>query len=127
MTNPPPDSRSILVVEDNGPMRNLLAFVCQRNGLRVATAGTVAEGMAKLKLLPDLLVLDLDLPDGSGAEILRRVRERGMPVRVAVITALAQPTLMDAVLKMQPDRFLPKPFDLKDLVAWLRLDVASAA
>jgi DNA-binding response OmpR family regulator len=54
------------------------------------------------------------------------VRAQQLPTRVAVITALSGPNLTATVTAMQPDRFLPKPFAVAEMIAWLRDELARA-
>ncbi len=68
----------------------------------------------------DLIVLDLNLPDLSGQEICRRLRNEGCPVRVLMLTALGEPAQRVAGLDMGADDYLPKPFVWEELLARIR-------
>ena len=79
----------VLLVEDDEVTRERLAEVLDRDPRLelVGTATNVAEGRASLlALVPDVLVTDLGLPDGSGTELIRAVREKSLPTLVLVIT-----------------------------------------
>ena len=108
----------VLVVEDDALTHATLRRVLERSGHPVEAVGTIA---AAIPLLPraECLVLDLALPDGSGIEILRRVRDLGLNVRVAVHTGCAEPRVLDEVRALRPDALFIKPFNPDDLLAWL--------
>jgi DNA-binding response OmpR family regulator len=110
-------SRVLMIVEDDPSSRTSLASIFSRRGWAICTARTVAEAMAFLDhgLVPDCLVLDLVLPDGSGAEILRRVRGEGHATRVAVCTGTHDQATLNSVRSMNPNALLVKPIDLAEL------------
>ena len=71
-----PIASNVLVVEDDVPMRRFLRAALENEGHRVTEAGTVRDGMTMiLGHPPDLILLDLGLPDADGMTILSRVRE----------------------------------------------------
>ena len=84
----------LLIVEDDASLREVWEVIFGSRGWDVASASTVAEGLALLDPPPDYLILDLGLPDAGGEVILRRVRDAGFETRVAVTTGSddAQPT-----------------------------------
>ena len=82
------DTSHILIAEDHKPTHSLVRSIFVRKGWRVETAGGVLEGMAALDPPPDCLILDFILPDGDGMDILKRVRSKGLPTRVIVMTEL---------------------------------------
>ena len=59
--------------------------------------------------LPHWVVLDLMLPDGDGVAVLQEIREKKLPVKVAVVTGSSDPERLDPVMKLKPDAFLQKP------------------
>jgi CheY-like chemotaxis protein len=101
----------VLLVEDDRLTRALLEVVFRRCGCEVLSASTVAEGLRLLDESPDGLVLDMSLPDGLGLEILARIRERKIPVRVAVTTASVDPLVLGAAASLNPDLLLQKPVE----------------
>ena len=109
------DGRRMLVVEDDPTTCTLLQTLFARRRWEVATASTVADGLAKLTPPPDLLILDLNLPDGFGTRILRRVRSDNLPTRVVVATA-HDPASLGEVARLRPDAFLQKPVDLAGML-----------
>jgi CheY-like chemotaxis protein len=108
----------VLVVEDDAITNTSLRRVLECAGHEVDAVGTVE---AALRALPgaECVVLDLQLPDACGTEVLRRVRGQGLPARVAVHTGCAQPRLLAEVRSLQPDAVFVKPFPPDDLLAWL--------
>ncbi len=106
----------MLVVEDDRVTRNALQRLFERRGWDVLVAATVAEGLAQLDPPPDCLILDLMLPDGDGAEVLRTVRAQGLPTKVAVCTGTGDADRLAEVASMNPEALLRKPVALADVV-----------
>jgi DNA-binding NarL/FixJ family response regulator len=81
----------------------------------------VAEGLSLLGQSPppDGLLLDLDLPDGRGETLLRRVRDQHLPVRVAVCTGLGDPARWSEVRQLGSEALLRKPIEVADVFAAL--------
>ena len=92
-----------------------------RMGHEVECAHSAGEGLVKLQeWSPECVLLDLMLPDASGALILRKIRAEKLPVRVAVITAAGKnsPVLRQA-MGYDPDIVFEKPLNHHDLRRWL--------
>src|SRR3954470_17956989 len=83
----------------------------QRSPGIAVEAATVAEGLAQLDPPPDCIVLDLELPDGPGEAILRKVRMERLPIRVFVSSGMRDSARLSEVGAMRPDAFLQKPLD----------------
>ena len=66
------------------------------------------------------VILDLNLPDGSGTELLRKIRDENLPIKVAVTTGRTDRLLMAEVSQLQPDAFFTKPVDLMELMCWVK-------
>lgn len=107
-----------LVVEDDALTHITLRRMLETSGHEVESVGTVAEAYPRLAT-SRCLVLDLQLPDGSGIDLLRYVRERRLPVRVAVNTGCSDQELLKEVHALRPDALFIKPFDPERLLAWL--------
>src|SRR4051812_12274081 len=90
----------LLLVEDHRETRVLLRRMLALCGWEVLEAATMAEGLARLDPPPDCLVLDLELPDGGGEHLLRKVRVEGLPVRVVVATGVDDPARLSEVSYM---------------------------
>lgn len=103
--------RRVLIVEDHASTCYVLKRTFQRQGWDVAVAATLQDAFESLDPLPDCILLDLNLPDGRGEQLLRQVRENGSPVRVAVCTGLGDSERWSEVQMLQPDLLLQKPID----------------
>src|SRR4051812_18952643 len=106
----------MMVVEDDRTTCNLLRAIFTPTGWEVVVASTVAEGLVLLDPPPDMLILDLSLPDGEGIDILRHIRSAHLPTRV-VVTSGHDPDILRAVATLKPDALLQKPFEIQDLCA----------
>ncbi len=112
MIEPAPN---ILVVEDDEMVRAFLDRHLENEGYNVQTAANGAEMfLALANGRPDLILLDLNLPDGDGLGFLRRVREKS---NVPIIVTTGRPGRDDrlGVLRLGADDYLTKPFDIKEL------------
>jgi len=104
----------MLLVEDDRTTCDLLCSIFAHHGWEVEVATTVADGLARLDPPPDLLVLDLSLPDGDGTELLRQVRSAHLPTCVAVTTGY-DPARLRAVSQWAPDALLQKPIEVDEI------------
>jgi two-component system, NarL family, response regulator DevR len=102
---------NMMIVEDHEPTRFLLGRIFSLEGWAVAAVGSVAEGLSLLAAgpVPCCLILDIDLPDGSGAEVLSRSRELGHRTRVVVSSGTQDGIRLREIMELTPDSFLPKP------------------
>ncbi len=105
----------VLLVEDDPTSANALRVLLTMHGCEVATARSLEQGLDLLLAKPTAIVVDLMLPDGDGIEILTRVREANLPIRVVVTTAVGDPARLRAVHRLNPDYVLRKPIDLAEL------------
>lgn len=110
----------ILLVEDNERLGELIGSGLCRAGMTVDHLTRAREGATALATIPyDAAVLDLGLPDHDGIEVLREARREGVSTPILILTA--RDGLKDRVggLNAGADDYLPKPFDLEELVARL--------
>ncbi|MCA1229910.1 response regulator transcription factor [Saccharopolyspora sp. 6M] len=109
----------VLVVDDEPTVRELLAATLRFAGFRVTAAATGAEALrAAVDERPDLVLLDVMLPDADGFEVLRRLREeRGGQVPVLFLTARDAPRDKVRGLTLGGDDYVTKPFDPEELIA----------
>ena len=110
----------ILLVEDETAILHGLQEHLEREGYRVAGAGTVAAALRELAEPHDLVVLDRRLPDGEGLEVLRFLRSRGDRTPVIVLSARSQANDRVQGLEDGADDYVTKPFHLRELVARIR-------
>jgi DNA-binding response OmpR family regulator len=112
--------KKILLVEDEESIAEPLAAALRREGFDVFRAGTAADGREALRTRsPDLVLLDVMLPDGDGRDLLREIRSTS---RVPVVMLTARGEEMDRVLGLElgADDYVSKPFSAAELVARLR-------
>jgi len=113
-------SRSILVVEDDATLRETLAEALEGEGFRVASAGDGAEALSAFRSdRPDLVLLDLMLPELSGVEVTRIIRAESA---VPIVMLTAKGSELDRVLGLElgADDYVTKPFSLRELSARIR-------
>ncbi len=112
--------RLVLLVEDEEAITAPLTEALEREGFRAAIAGSLAEGLQAARgSRPDIVLLDVMLPDGSGFELLRELRADG---RTPVIMLTARGDEPDRVLGLElgADDYVVKPFSARELVARIR-------
>ncbi len=123
----PGQSPSVLVVDDEVPIRTFLRATLAAHGFRVREAGTVQEGLLQVAMEPpDVVVLDLGLPDGDGLDLVRQVRAWSQ-LPILVLSARGQERDKVAALDAGADDYLTKPFGVKELMARLRVAMRHAA
>jgi two-component system OmpR family response regulator len=115
-----PPTETILVVDDEPNITELLVTALTFEGFGVEVASTGNEALSKIKSLhPDLVMLDIMLPDLDGTEICRRLRRDGEEVPVVFLTA--RDSTEDKVDGLGlADDYITKPFSLEELVARVR-------
>ncbi|AGL18176.1 response regulator transcription factor [Actinoplanes sp. N902-109] len=115
------DNARILVVDDQPNIVDLLATVLRFHGFTVDTAGTAAQAVSKVaEQRPDLVLLDVMLPDGDGVEVCRRLRAGGSPAGVVFLTARGAREDLVTGLAHGGDDWITKPFDVAVLLARVR-------
>lgn len=114
---------TILVIEDDESIRSGLELNLRMEGYRIISTDRVATGLKLLRQEPpDLIILDLMLPDGSGLDLLRTLRRDNPDVQVLILTALGMEADKVQGLKLGADDYITKPFGLAELLA--RIDAA---
>lgn len=115
------DAPLILVVEDERPIRRFLAAALGNQGYRFDEAQTAQEGLEQAALRPpDLVILDLGLPDMDGLDVIRRLREWSS-APILVVSARGQERDKVAALDSGADDYLTKPFGVDELLARIRV------
>ncbi|MDF2926618.1 MAG: family transcriptional regulator [Paenibacillaceae bacterium] len=113
----------ILVVEDDKPIRKLITTTLETQGYRYQTAETgQASIMEAVSRQPDLMILDLGLPDMDGVDIIRKVRTwSNLPI--IVVSARSEDRDKIEALDAGADDYLTKPFSVEELLARLRVSL----
>jgi two-component system response regulator RegX3 len=112
--------RTILMVEDERSITEPLAEALDREGFATRVAGTVAEALAAAEAeLPDLVLLDVMLPDGSGYDVARSLRARSN-VPIIMLTARGEETDRIVGLELGADDYIVKPFSAREVAARIR-------
>ena len=107
----------ILVVEDDAPVRNLITTTLRANNYRFITAGNGESAVAETASHnPDIILLDLGLPDIDGVEVIRRIRSWSN-VPIIVISARSEDSDKIDALDAGADDYLTKPFSVDELLA----------
>ncbi|WP_342641372.1 response regulator transcription factor [Rhodoligotrophos ferricapiens] len=112
----------ILLVEDEPPIRKLLRVGLGTQGYLIHE---VADGRAAIEaieaLLPDLIILDLGLPDISGQELLQRWRAEGVITPIVVLSSRTDEAQIVQALDLGADDYVTKPFGMNELIARIRV------
>ncbi len=111
----------ILVIEDDALVRDLVSLNLTHAGFQVDTAESFEEGLEKLLSRSHALALvDIMLPGGDGLVLTRTAREKGVKVPLLILTARGDVTSRIRGLDCGADDYLPKPFDVRELLARVR-------
>ncbi|HEX2011815.1 MAG TPA: response regulator transcription factor [Roseateles sp.] len=116
-------STRLLLVDDDARLTSMLGDYLTAAGFEVAVAGSLAQGRQALEgALPELLVLDLMLPDGDGLDFCRALRSDARTRRLPVLMLSARGEPMDRILGLElgADDYLPKPFEPRELQARIK-------
>jgi DNA-binding response OmpR family regulator len=115
-----PHHKKVLIIEDEKDILQLVKLYLEKEGFRTVTATTGTEGLEQVKAEnPDLVVLDLMLPEMDGLEICKRLRSKRETAMLPVIMLTAKAEESDTIvgLELGADDYVTKPFSPKTLVA----------
>ena len=117
-------SHQLLMIEDDARLARMVADYLGQSGFGVNIAGDGQHGLAAVQAgAPDLVILDLMLPDMDGLEVCRRIRALpGALARTPVLMLTAKGDPMDRIIGLEigADDYLPKPFEPRELLARIR-------
>jgi len=110
----------VLVIDDEAAILRFLKPALEANSYEMESAGTVAEGIKRTAATtPDIVLLDLGLPDGDGKDVIRRAREWS-DVPIIVLSARDRETEKIEALDLGADDYVNKPFNIGELLARMR-------
>ena len=110
----------VLVVDDEAAILRFLKPALEANGYEMVSAGTVAEATKRIAVeSPDIVLLDLGLPDGDGKEVIKRAREWS-DVPIIILSARERETEKIESLDLGADDYINKPFNVGELLARMR-------
>jgi CheY-like chemotaxis protein/anti-sigma regulatory factor (Ser/Thr protein kinase) len=120
--------RRVLVVDDNEDAANSLAMLLEFDGHEAVSVYHPSQALAKVESFdPEIILLDIGLPDMDGYEVARRLRESGSAARIIALTGYGQPQDVHRALEAGFDSHLVKPVDLPALLMELRAGRAFGA
>ena len=112
------DRKRVLVIDDDLPLRGMLAAALRQAGFQVLLAGDGGEGHRALTIhRPDVILLDLAMPGVNGWDFLQRLKETGFLGTLPIIVLSAHLHVdPQAILQLGVSAILPKPFSLTELI-----------
>jgi two-component system KDP operon response regulator KdpE len=113
----------VLVVDDEPPIRKLLRMGLTAEGYQVIDAPNGKTALAELPQKPDVVILDLGLPDVQGLELLRALREKNEGIPIVVLSSRADEAAKIQALDLGADDYVTKPFSMNELLARIRAAV----
>ena len=112
---------AVLLVDDDAPIRRMLERTLTAEGYEVAAVADGGAALAQVeRSLPDVIVLDVAMPGLDGLAVTRRLRSKGLPVPILLLTARDALEERVAGLDAGADDYLVKPFEVEELTARLR-------
>ena len=110
----------VLVVDDEPPIRKLLRMGLGTQGYHILDAPNAKTALELMADEPDLVILDLGLPDMRGLELLRQIRERREDVPIVVLSSRGEEVAKVEALDLGADDYVTKPFGMEELLARIR-------
>lgn len=113
----PGEGPALMLVDDDAPLRRSLQRAMERRGFRVMPAESLKEGMALAHTIrPEYAVVDLRLEDGSGIELVRKLRELHPKIRIVILTGYGNIATAVSAVKAGAVDYLAKPADADDVI-----------
>jgi len=110
----------VLVIDDEPPIRKLLRMGLETQGYQILDASNGKRALELMSDKPDLVILDLGLPDMQGLELLRQIRAARKDVPVVVLSSRGDEVAKVAALDQGADDYVTKPFGMEELLARIR-------
>lgn len=112
----------VLIVDDEPPIRRLLRVGLGTEGYAISEAGNARDAIEHVKLdRPDLILLDLGLPDMPGHDLLRQWRDELVNLPILILSSRTDEAGIVRALELGADDYVTKPFGMKELVARIRV------
>ena len=109
-------NKSLLIVDDDNPLRERLSRAMEKKGFLVTQAGSVKQGINQAKnLLPSFAVIDLRLNDGNGLEVVKEIQKLKKNSRIILLTGYGNIPTAVAAVKAGAIDYIPKPADADDV------------
>ncbi|RWR07280.1 response regulator transcription factor [Siminovitchia fortis] len=113
----------ILIVEDEQPLIDILRLYLEKEGFTVISSSSASEGMRLIdKTAPDILLLDIHLPDQNGFDVARKFREKSDGVLIFISGEKSKRTVLEG-FEIGCDDFIIKPFDPVELIARIKANI----
>ena len=120
--------KTVLIVEDEKNIVDILRFNLQREGYQTAEAYDGADGLEKARTVdPDLILLDVMLPKMNGFDVCRQIRQEGRNVPVIILTAREEEADKVLGLEIGADDYITKPFSMRELLARVKANMRRVA
>ena len=122
-------ARSVLVVDDEPNIVLSLEFLMKKAGLEVRTASDGQGALASVRSeVPDLVLLDISMPNGDGFEVCRKIRENPawQDVRIIMLTAKGRDSERERGLAAGADDYITKPFSTHDVIDRVQAQIGPA-
>jgi len=110
----------VLVIDDEPPIRKLLRMGLASQGYEILEAPNGKVGLEQLAENPDMVILDLGLPDIQGLDLLRTIRARNESIPIVVLSSRGDEAGKVAALDLGADDYVTKPFGMEELLARMR-------
>ena len=111
----------VLILEDEGSLREILSFILEDFGYKVDEAETLKEAIKKIESEEyELALIDLRLPDGSGMELVKELKRKSPETEVIIITAYASTETIKEAFELGVYDYVEKPFNLEELKLIIR-------
>ena len=108
-----------LIVEDDQTVARSLQVILRELGHETRLAANVKDGMSLLSWSPEWIILDMNLPDGDGLDLLETVRSRGIDAKVALTSGCSDPEPLRRAESLHVDALFPKPINFGAFMRWL--------
>ena len=113
--------KKVLIIEDETAIRKLLTVSLEANGYQTTEAKNALDGLQKtIETLPDIILLDLGLPDKSGLELLKEIRKQSK-TPIIVLTVVDDPNVKVEALDGGADDYVTKPFNISEVLVRIRV------